>query len=273
MPAIRVNGATLHFVDEGAGPEPILFLHGLLWSGEMFRAQIDALKGRYRCIAPDFRGQGKSEVTRDGYDMETLYEDVVALIQERKIIPCHVVGLSMGGFVGMRLAARRPDLVKSLVLLETSAEPEPAENVPRYRKLNFVARWLGLGIVANKVLSIMFGKTFLEDDARAKDREHWKRVLISNHRIGITRAVTGVIERKPILEELGKVRCPTLVMVGDEDTATKPEKAERIVAAIAGARLERIPRAGHGSTIEEPAFVTASIESFLAQQPSARASR
>lgn len=145
MPTRRVNGAELHHTDEGSGGEPILFLHGLLWNGEMFRAQIDALKSRHRCVALDFRGQGKSEVTRDGYDMETLFADAAALIEALGIAPCHVVGLSMGGFIAMRLAARRPELVRSIALLETSADPEPAENVPKYKRLNLVARWLGLG--------------------------------------------------------------------------------------------------------------------------------
>lgn len=263
MPIKVANGVDLHYVDEGTGT-PILFLHGLLWSGEMFRAQIDALKGTHRCVALDFRGQGKSAVTRDGYDMDTLFADTVALIESLSLAPCHVVGLSMGGFVAMRLAARRPDLVRTLVLLETSADAEPAENVPKYRKLNFIARWLGLGLVAGKVMPILFGKTFLADPARAGLRAHWKQRLVGNHKIGITRAVTGVIERKPVYDELAMVRCPALVMVGDEDTATVPAKADRIVAAIAGARLTTIPRAGHSSTIEEPAFVTAALTAFIA---------
>lgn len=265
MPTQRLNGAELHYTDEGTGEEPILFLHGLLWSGEMFRSQIDALKSRHRCVALDFRGQGKSEVTSDGYDMETLFADAAALIESLRLAPCHVVGLSMGGFVAMRLAARRPELVRSVVLLETSADPEPAENVPKYRRLNFVARWLGLGLVANQVMPIMFGKTFLSDPARAEERGRWKRALVGNHKIGITRAVVGVVERKPVFDELPKIACPALVMVGDEDTATVPAKAERIASAIPGARKVTIPRAGHSSTIEEPAFVTQALASFLSR--------
>jgi 3-oxoadipate enol-lactonase len=263
MPTRRLNGAELHYTDEGGGAEPILFLHGLLWSGEMFRAQIDALKSTHRCVALDFRGQGKSEVTAGGYDMETLFADAVALIESLELAPCHVVGLSMGGFIAMRLAARRPELVRSIALLETSADPEPAGNVPKYKRLNLVARWLGLGLVANKVMPIMFGKTFLSDPAREEERARWKRILVANHKIGITRAVTGVIERRPVFDELAKIACPALVMVGDEDTATVPAKTDRIVSAIRGARKVAIPRAGHSSTIEEPAFVTKTLAEFL----------
>src|SRR5438552_10053419 len=132
MLKIRVNGAEIHYESRGAG-ETILFLHGLLWGGWMFEPQMRALETTARCVAIDFRGQGGSEVTAGGYDMETLFADVVALIEALVLAPAHLVGLSMGGFVGMRIAARRPDLVRSLALLETSADPEPPENVPRYR--------------------------------------------------------------------------------------------------------------------------------------------
>ena len=127
----------------------------------MFQAQAAALKGRYRCVTLDFRGQGESEVAASGYDMDTLADDAAALIQNLGIAPCHFLGLSMGGSVAMRLAARRPELIKSLMLLETSADAEPPENLPRYKLLSLIARWLSLRVVAGRVMSIMFGQKFL----------------------------------------------------------------------------------------------------------------
>ena len=263
MPKIQVNGAKLHYTEEGTGPETILFAHGLLWSGQMFEAQVNALKDRYRCITFDFRGQGKSEVTRGGYDMETLYQDTVALIEALGCAPCHFAGLSMGGFMGMRLAARRPELLRSLILLGTTADAEPKENIPRYNRLNFIARWFGLRLVAAPVMRILFGQSFLTDPNRAAQREEWKKHLIANHRIGITRAVKGVIDRQGVYDEIDKITTPTLILVGEEDVATIPAKAERIHARIAGSRLVRIPKSGHSSTIEEPEAVNTAIKAFL----------
>ena len=117
MPEFAVGGGErIYYVDEGSGPDTIVFSHGLLWSGEMFRPQIDALKDRFRCVAFDHRGQGQSPVARSGYDMDTLTADAAALIEGVGAAPCHFVGLSMGGFVGMRLAARRPELLRSLLI-------------------------------------------------------------------------------------------------------------------------------------------------------------
>lgn len=87
----------------------LFFSHGLLMSCRMFDDQVAHFQDRYRCIVYDHRGQGQSEVTANGYDMETVYADAAALITALDAAPCHFVGLSMGGFVGMRLAAAAPN--------------------------------------------------------------------------------------------------------------------------------------------------------------------
>jgi pimeloyl-ACP methyl ester carboxylesterase len=249
--------------EHGTGPETIVFAHGLLWSCRMFDAQVALLKERYRCVTFDFRGQGHSEVTRSGYDMETLYEDAAALIEQLGCAPCHFLGLSMGGFIGLRLAARHPELVRSLILLETSADPEPSENVAKYRQLTFVARWFGLGLVVDRVMPVMFGRTFLTDPVRAQERREWRGHMSGNHRIGVTRATTGVITREGVYDEIDRIRLPTLILVGDEDVAVPPVHSQRLHERIAGSRLEIIPHAGHTSTVEEPTAVNVAITNFL----------
>lgn len=262
---VEVNGTQLHYTDVGSGPRTVVFGHGLLWSGEMFGPQIDALSDRFRCVAVDWRGQGRSVVADSGYDMDTLTEDLVALIAHLGIAPVDYVGLSMGGFIGMRIAARHPELVRSLSLLETSAEPEPAPNVPAYRKLAQVVRFVGPRPVAGRVMSIMFGQTFLTDRSRADERVEWRRRLLSVDRVGAVRATHGVIDRAGITDELAQITAPTLVLVGDEDVATVPDKARRIQAGIAGSQLVIVEHAGHTSTIEQPTAVTAALEQHLAR--------
>lgn len=263
MPQVQVNGTELYYEDHGDGPEPIVFAHGLIWSGRMFDAQVLALRDRYRCITFDFRGQGRSAVAETGYDMDTLTEDAAALIEALGAAPCHFVGLSMGGFVGMRLAVRRPELLRTLSLLNTSADPEAPENAPKYRLLNLVARWFGLRLVAGQVMPILFGRSFMTDPVRAEQRAAWRERLVANDRVGITRAVQGVIDRVGVYDDLPQITTPTLVLVGDEDVATVPAKGERIAARMPDARLVTIPQAGHSSTIEAPQAVTAALASFL----------
>jgi pimeloyl-ACP methyl ester carboxylesterase len=243
-----------------------VFSHGLLWGTEQFAPQIAALKGRYRCIAWDHRGQGKSGSDhRDTIGIELVWQDAVRLLEAKAGGPVHFAGLSMGGFVGMRMAARRPDLVRSLILLETSSEPEPLENIARYRLLTRVTKLLGPKLIKNKVAPIMLGKTILTDKARRGELATY--VDLMSRRRDIWRAVNGVVDRAGIHHELSRIAAPTVVLVGDEDVATPLAKAEKIVSAISGATLVTIPRAGHSSPVEEPAAVTQAIERFLQTLP------
>ncbi|HXO42797.1 MAG TPA: alpha/beta fold hydrolase [Thermoanaerobaculia bacterium] len=264
MPRITVRGASLHYEEHGAGPETVVLAHGLLWSGRLFDRQVEALAPRYRCVTFDFRGHGRSEVTADGYDMDSLAADAASLIEALGCAPCHFVGLSMGGFVGMRLAIRQPGLLRSLILLETSADPEPEASRRKYHWMNLAARWIGLGALAKPVMRIIFGRKFLGDPARAALREQCRRELASSDRTGIIHAVKGVIDRQGVYEQLEQIATPTLILVGDQDLATPPARSERIHARIAGSHLQLLPGAGHTSTIEEPAAVNAAIADFLA---------
>jgi len=259
MPTVTLNGTQLYYTDTGGAGEPIVFSHGLLFNGEMFEAQVAHFKDRYRCITFDHRGQGKSGVPDGGYDIETLTADAAALIRHLNITPCHFVGLSMGGFVGMRLAANEPELLSTLTLLSTSADPEPHENGPKYRLLNIVARWIGLWAVTGRIMPIMFGKTFLNDPARTDTRNRWKKVISGNHRIGITRAVMGVIERAGCSELLNKIEIPVGIGGGEEDVATRPEKSADMHQRISGSELVIFKGAGHSSAIEAPKDVCALI--------------
>ena len=230
----------------------------------MFHKQEAFLKDKFRVITYDHRGQGQTEASADGYDMDTLYEDAAKLVEalcpNQKV---HFAGLSMGGFVAMRLASRRPDLLKSLILMETSAEPEPAENISKYRTLNKVVKWIGTWAVVSKVMPIMFGQKFLKDATRKDERKRWEDQMKLCKAPGITRAVDGVIDRKGIFEELSKINLPTLIMVGTQDVATVPAKAERIHANIKDSKLVYIEGGGHTSSVEEPEQVNDAIGDFL----------
>ncbi len=103
MPTIRVNGVELYYESTGSGPQTVVFSHGLLMSADMFREQVRFLSPRYRVVAYDHRGQGRSDLTARAHDMDTLAADADALIEALGLAPCHFAGLSMGGFVALRL--------------------------------------------------------------------------------------------------------------------------------------------------------------------------
>ncbi|MDT4918352.1 MAG: 3-oxoadipate enol-lactonase [Pseudonocardiales bacterium] len=270
MPILTVNGAAVAYSDTGvpkarADAPTVVFGHGLLFSKWMFGAQIAALRADYRCIALDWRGQGDTPPTESGYDMDTLSLDAIGLVEELVGGPVHWVGLSMGGFVGQRIAARRPELIRSLVLLDTSADPEDRKTAIQDKALAEVYRFTGLAPIRKQVERIMFAPTFYRDPAKRAVIEDWVQQLRPLDRNGIRKAVVAVANRRGISDEIGSIVAPTLVIVGADDVPTPVKRARRIAELIPGARLEVVPYCGHSSSIEQPAAVTALIQPFLAE--------
>jgi 3-oxoadipate enol-lactonase len=269
MPEALVNGARLFYEEMGSGPETILFSHSYLVDSHHFTLQMQSFRDRYRCVAFDHRGHGRSEVTQSGYDMENLYADAVALIEALNCAPCHFVGLSTGGFIGMRIAIRRPELLKSLILMDTSADPEPEENLKQYNLLMFIVRRIGWWPVIGKVTPLFFGKKFLTDPARRHEVREWKARITSSNKKAMVKFGRGIFGRASVYEELPKIKVPTLMVVGEEDKPTPLSKARRIAEKIPGAKLEVIPHAGHLCTVDEPDAVTQAMERFLSALPQA----
>ena len=87
MPGLKINDCNYHYEIHGSGKETIVLSHGLLWSGKMFYKQVEYFKSKYTIITYDLRGQGQSEVTLNGYDMDSLYDDTVKLLEKLNASP------------------------------------------------------------------------------------------------------------------------------------------------------------------------------------------
>ncbi|MCZ4498549.1 MAG: alpha/beta hydrolase [Marmoricola sp.] len=267
MSLVAVNGIQLNITDSGVPADnpdaPVLVMgHGLLFSTSMWRHQIEALRSSYRCIAIDWRGQGGTPPATS-YDMDSLYADTVALIEHLDVGPVHYLGLSMGGFVGQRLAARRPDLVRTLTLIDTSAGPEDPEKIKKYRLLATVYGLVGFKPLLGQVAPIMFSPSYLTTSAGTETVRTWVGELAPLNRKGIKGAIRGVTDRLPVEQEIAAITAPTLIIVGSEDVATPVAKAQVIHDRIVGSRLEILGGVGHVSTLEDPARVNQLVGEFL----------
>lgn len=272
MPTLSINGAQIYYEDSAPNQDNLpqdqqkpvlLFAHGLLWGTHLYDKQVEHFKSSYRCIAFDFRGQGKSEVTKSGYDMDSLAEDAIALLEALEISKCHLVGLSMGGYVAQRVALKRPDLLHSLILLDTGAEAENPEKKADYKKMLRAIHWLGIKRISKKVMPIMFGETFLNDKSRKQEYKTWLEHLRQNNKKGAMRATAGVIEREGVLSRLPHINLPTLIVVGDEDKPTPYEEAQKMHFAIKGSKLAVIKQAGHSTPVEQPERLNQVMSTFL----------
>jgi pimeloyl-ACP methyl ester carboxylesterase len=259
---LAVNGTELYVSRSGAGSERVVMAHGLLMDHSMFAAQRAVLDGRYETVAYDHRGQGQS--SPDGpFDMDTLCEDAAALIRHLGG-PVHFVGMSMGGFVGLRLAARYPELLRSLTLIDSSADRERWIKVPSYRAMQLIVHLFGPTLLVNQIMPLMFGRTFLTAERHRLARERWRH-HIQSLPPRISGPVGGVISRADIRDEIGAIRAPTLIFVGADDRTTPPEDAAGMAKRIAKARLIVVPEAGHSSNIEAADLVNSALVDFLAE--------
>ena len=272
MPTVKVNGVELFYKETGRGPETIVFSHGLLMDHSMFEAQRAAFAGRYRVIAYDHRGQGESQDPGSGQDMETLTTDAADLILALDAAPCHFAGLSMGGFVGLRLAVRRPALLRTLTLMNTGAEREPWPSRVRYGFLAQMVRLAGPGPFTGVAVKALFGSTTRRSPDRRAMLEEWTARLRQRPR-NVAEALLGVMQRREVTtDELRTIQCPTLIIAGEDDTARPPGDSERMAAFIPGARLVRITGSGHSSALEAPDAVIAAMRGLLGELDQAIAS-
>lgn len=257
-----INHAKLYVHTRGSGEDVIVFSHGYLMNHSMFNGQIEALSKQFTCVSYDQRGHGQSEVTADGYDMDNLVDDAIALIESLNVGAVHFVGMSTGGFVGMRIGLRRPDLLKSLVLMDTAAEGEPARALIKYKALTWIVKHIGWWAVTNKVMSILFYKDFLNDKNRQHEVKHWKKIVTGHSNKGVMPFADGIFARDNVLPALGQLKLPVAVVVGEFDASTKPLCSQRMVNAINGAKLYTIKNAGHSAAVEKPEDVAQALVNF-----------
>ena len=244
----------------GPGKLPIVLSHALGLDLHMWDALAAELAADHEVLRYDHRGHGGSAVPAGPYTMDDLVDDAARLLREWGRGPVLFVGLSMGGMVGQGLAVRHPELLRGLVIANSTSQYPAAA----------AANW------AARVAAVEAGGMAAVVDAggRALPACRLPRRparLCGDLRAGLLRcdpagyvaachAVAGV----DWLAQLPQVRCPTLVIAGARDAGATPAMAEQMAAAIPGARMEVIDEASHLSVSETPEPFTALVRGFAA---------
>lgn len=260
MPTLERDGARIAYDVQGDGP-PVLLGHSLLCDGRMWEAVVPTLARRHRVINIDARGHRGSSTSRP-FTFDDLVGDWLAIMDREKIDRAALCGLSMGGMTAMRLALVAPERVTALGLLDTSPDPELLRKKVQYRAMAEILRRFGhVRLLYGPIEKVMFGRTTRRERPALVARE---RERIREHQPAqLYEAVRAVIGRGTIFGRLGEIRCPTLILCGEEDAATPPWRSRRLVEGVPGATLKLVPRAGHLSAIEAPEIVARELADFL----------
>lgn len=258
---VRVTGAgaTLAVQVRGEGP-PLLFVHGFPLDHTMWRHQVAALDG-WRCIAPDLRGAGESDVPPDDYSMGRYAADLRAVCDALDVAGAVCCGFSMGGYVLCEFLRGYRSRVRALVLCSTKAEADTVEG-KRVRDENaaLVVRE-GVGALSDRVVPKLFGAT-----TRARRPElvqQVRDVALRQPAAGVIGALRAMRDRPDSTALLSGVTVPTLVVHGAEDEVAPPAVARTMAARITGARYVEVEGAGHLAPLEQPERVTRALRDFL----------
>jgi 3-oxoadipate enol-lactonase len=234
----------LHTVEDGPADAPVVVLGGSLGSTlAMWKPQLPALTDRYRVIRYDHRGHGGSPAPPGPYDLPDLAADVLALLDRLGLDRISYCGLSLGGMVGMRIAADAPDRVDRLVLCCTAARMDPAAWAERAAGV----RAGGTAAIADTVVSRWVTPGYRQ---RHPDVVEEMAQMIRTTSDAAYEACCGAIARMDLRPVLPSITAPTLVVAGAQDPATPPQHAYDIAAAIPGARVEVVADAAHLANVE-----------------------
>ena len=253
------RGIDIAYDDVGTGL-PVVFIHGFPHNRTLWAPQLGGLLTRARCIAPDLRGFGDSEV-RGPYTMDDYADDVIAVLDALQIDRAVIAGLSMGGYVAFAIWRRHRERVRALILADTRAGADSDETRAKRREMIALARARGTGAVADAQIGGMVGRTTREKHPDIGDEVH--RMLTMAPVEGVIGALEAMMNRPDSTPTLATIDVPTLIIVGDEDVLTPPKEARAMHDRIAGSRLEILAGAGHVSNVERPAAFNHVASEFL----------
>lgn len=262
MPLLKVHDVQLHYELEGdANNEVILFLHGLGSSTRDWEAQLPHFRSRYRLLAIDMRGHGRSDKPAGPYSMKQFARDVIGVLDALKIDRVHVVGLSMGGMIAFQLAVDYPQRLQSMTIINSG----PAVVVRTFK--DRIGVWMRFGIVRllgmRKMGETLAKRLFVDADQEALRQTFIQRWSENDPRayLDAMRAIVGW----SVADHIGRLKIPTLIVAADQDYTPVAAK-EAYIAQMPNATLKIIENARHAVAAERPEALNKVVDEFITSQ-------
>jgi 3-oxoadipate enol-lactonase len=257
---VKINGIEINYEIEGDNGPWVVMSHSLACSLHMWDEQAALLRKRYRVLRFDTRGHGASDAPAGAYSQDQLADDLKGLMDALQVRQPHFVGLSLGGMIGMTYALKYPGALRSLALCDTTSRI-PAEAKPIWEGRIKTAQEQGMEPLVEPTLQRWFTEPF-----RKLRPDMMKRVgeLIRNTPVAGYVGCCHAISKLDLTDKLGGIRCPTIIIVGDQDVGTPVPMSEAIHKAIPGSQLVIVKDASHLSNLEQPEAFNSALDRFLA---------
>ncbi|WP_426748757.1 alpha/beta hydrolase [Myxococcus faecalis] len=265
MSTLQLADSSLHYEESGHGI-PVLLLHGLGSSGADWELVTPRLSGNYRLLVPDARGHGTSGKPPGTYGVPLFARDVAALCDALGLKKVHVVGLSMGGMMGFQLAVDRPDLVRSLVIVNSG--PELVARTLR-RKFEFALRLTLLRLLGPAGLARVLAPKLFPKPEQESLRQRAIAAFSANAPDAYLRATRGLVGWS-VMSRLKDITCPVLVVHSERDYTPLASK-QAYVELLPDARLTVLADSGHAAPLDQPEALCDAVEVFLREVDGAAA--
>jgi len=243
---IRANGHRAHVRVDGPAHAPAwVFANALGTDLRVWDPLLPHLAGK-RLVRYDARGHGLSELTPGPYTIAMLADDLAAVVDALGLKSTVIVGLSLGGMTALALGARRPELVRALVLMDTAPRIGTAET---WRERIATVEAAGVGALADATMARWFPADFRRD--HADEMVRWRAMLERTPPAGYA-ACCAAIADADLGEAAAGVAVPALCVVGEHDGSTPPDLVRGMASSIPGAEFELVPDAGHLPQVVRP---------------------
>lgn len=255
------RGAKIYWDEQGRG-EPVLLIMGLGWSSNMWHRTRPVLAARYRTIAFDNRGAGRSDVSPGPYTIAMLASDAAAVLDAAGVERAHILGISMGGMIAQEFALQYPDRVLSLILGCTSA------GGPGAVQADTDAIQLLFRRDSNPEERAEAAVPFIYDSGTPRERIDQDLAVLSDwypNAEGYTAQLQAILAWEAD-SRLGNIKTHTLVIHGENDRLVPAANGRLIAERIPGARLVMLPDASHIFLTDQPAAAQHAILEFFTSQ-------
>jgi pimeloyl-ACP methyl ester carboxylesterase len=268
MPFVENLGARIYWDEEGSGA-PLLLIMGLGWPSQAWQRLRPVLSQKYRTIAVDNRGVGKSEVPAGPYSMAQMAADAAAVLNAARVNTAHIFGVSMGGMIAQEFALQYPNKVRSLILGCTAAGGPQAVRAEDEALRVLMTRGQDLDQFARAINPFIYDAGTSPQIVNEDTANRLKWYASGD---GYFAQLQAVIAWEAY-SRLAQISAPTLVIHGENDRLVPAENGRRIAARIPGAKLVIIPDASHIFTTDQPAATQAAILDFLDAQATRKRER
>ena len=260
---IDTDRGRIAFLEAGAG-WPVVLLHAFPLAAAMWRPQLERVPTGSRIIAPDLRGFGRTPLAPEADRPITIHdyaEDVGALMDALEIESATIGGLSMGGYVTLALHRASPERFTGMLLADTRSPADTPQGREGRMRMREALAAGGARAVADQMLPKLLAGIAREDtpDAPAQVRA----IIEGASPDAIDAAIGALMDRPDATPGLADISCATFVLVGEHDEITPVADAESMQRAIGRSTLIVIPRAGHLSSIDQPAAFSKALEDFV----------